>query len=285
MGLGTNDMTGTTLNVYRPNVWSKEVLSARTSNLVLVPRVKHYDRDIKSAGQTVEIPNLSNLTANLKVANTQVTLNGPTETKTTITINQHYESSFLLEDFAEIQSAYDAASEYTTKTGYALAEKMDYFVAAGLTAGASKSVGAFGTVISDTAILTANRYLDDAKAPSTDRYLVVTPQGKQELLAIDKYVRYDALGVASSSNSILNGRIGEIYGVEVSMSQNLVVTAGTPTQNNHILFHKEAYGIAVQKDITFESQRKAEYLGTLFVAQSLWGGAMLRTDHAVLVKS
>lgn len=281
MPLGTNDMTGTTLNVFRPNVWSKETLKARESNLVLVPRVKHYDRDIRSAGQTVEIPNLSNLTANLKVANTQVTLNGPTETKTTITINQHYESSFLLEDFAEVQSAYDAASEYTAKTGYALAEKMDAFVAKGLKDGASKSVSAYGSAITDTVILTANRYLDDAKAPSTERYLVVTPKGKQELLAIDKFVRWDALG---TGDAIKTGRIGELYGIEVSMSQNLVVTAGTPDEHNHLLFQKEAFAVAVQKDISFESQRKAEYLGTLFVAQSLWGGAVLRADHAVLVK-
>ena len=281
MPLGTNDMTGTTLNVFRPNVWSKETLKARESNLVLVPRVKHYDRDIRSAGQTVEIPNLSNLSANLKVANTQVTLNGPTETKTTITINQHYESSFLLEDFAEVQSAYDAASEYTAKTGYALAEKMDSFVASGLKTGASRSVGTFGTAINDTAILTANRYLDEAKAPTTERYLVVTPKGKQELLAIDKFVRWDALG---TGDAIKTGRIGELYGVEVSMSQNLVVTAGTPDEHNNLLFHKEAYAVAVQKDISFESQRKAEYLGTLFVAQSLWGGAVLRADHAVVVK-
>lgn len=282
MPLGTNDMTGTTLAVFRPNIWAKETLKARESNLVLVPRVKHYDRDIKSAGQTVEIPNLSNLTANLKVANTQVTLNGPTETKTTITINQHYESSFLLEDFAEIQSAYDAASEYTSKTGYALAEKMDGFVATGITDGAAQTIGTAGTALTSSILLTANRYLDDAKAPSTERYFVVTPKGKQELLGIDQFVRWDAVG---TGDAIRNGRIGELYGIEVSMSQNLVVTAGTPDVHNHLLFHKEAYAIAVQKDITFESQRKAEYLGTLFVAQSLWGGAMLRDDHAVVVRS
>lgn len=285
MGLGTDQMTGTTLSVFRPNIWSLETLKARESNLVLVPLVKHYDREVRSSGQTVEIPNLSNLSANLKVANTQVTLQAPTETKTTITINQHYESSFLLEDFAEIQSAYDAAAEYTQKTGYALAEKMDSFVATNMTSGASKTIGAAGTALTDTLILTANRYLDDAKAPSTERYFVVTPQGKQELLSIDKYVRYDALGVPGDANSIRNGRIGQIYGVEVYMSQNLQVDAGTPTTQNHLMFHKEAFAIAVQKNVTFEEQRKAEYLGTLYVAQSLWGGKILRSDHAVRVKS
>lgn len=282
MALGSDQMTGTTLNVFRPNIWAMETLKARESNLVLVPLVKHYDRDIASKGQTVEIPNLSNLTANAKAANTQVTLNGPTETKTTITINQHYESSFLLEDFAEIQSAYDAAREYTQKTGYALAEKMDRFVAVDLTANAAKTIGVAGTALNDNLILTANRYLDDAKAPQTERYFVVTPQGKQELLAIDKYVRYDALG---TGEAIKNGKIGQIYGIEVFMSQNLTTTAGTPVAQNHVMFHKEAYAIAVQKNVSFEEQRKTEYLGTLYVAQSLWGGKILRSDHAVVVKS
>jgi N4-gp56 family major capsid protein len=275
-------MTGTTLNVYRPNVWAKETLVARESVLVLVPKIKHYDRDIKSFGQTVEIPNTSNLTANAKVANTQVTLNAPTETKTTITINNHYECSFLLEDFADAQSAYDAASEYTEKTGYALAEKMDTSVVDCITDGVTKSAGAYGTALNDTTILVANRYLDEAKVPGPGRVFVVTPQGKQEMLAIDKYVRYDALGTGSA---IVNGKIGTIYDLDVLMSHNLRITAGTPTQNNHLMFHQEVAGIAVQKDIKFESQRKAEYLGDLYVAQALWGVKILRTDHGVVVKS
>lgn len=282
MALGANQMTGTTLAVFRPNVWAKEVLVARESTLVMVPRIKHYDRDIRAAGQTVEIPNLSNLTANQKVANTQVVLNAPTETKITLTINQHWESSFLLEDFAEIQSAYDAAAEYTKKTGYALAEKMDTTVVTEMTDNASSSVGAYGTVLSDTTILAGIRKLDEAKVPAIGRTLAVTPQGKVELLAIDKYVRYDALG---TGQAIANGKIGNIYGVEVVMSHNLKVTAATPTQNNHLLFHEEACAIAVQKDVSFESQRKTEYLGTLFVAQSLWGVKILRADHVVVVKS
>lgn len=285
MALGSNQVTVTTANVFRPNIWSMEALRAREKNLVLVPLVKHYDREISSKGQTVEIPNVSNLTANLKVANTQVTLNAPTETKTTVTINQHYECSVLIEDIVDAQSAYDLAQEYTEKVGYALAEKMDYFVAYTMSGNGTYTIGQYGAVLNDQVILAANRYLDDAKAPQTDRNFVVTPQGKQEMLNIDKYIRYDAIGVGGSSNSIMNGQIGEIYGVKVFMSQNLVVTAATPTQNNHLFFHKEALALAVQKDVKFASQRKEEYLGTLYVGQALWGGTVLRTDHIVTIKS
>lgn len=274
-------MTGTTLAVKRPNIWAKETLVARESNLVMVPRVKHYDRDIKNSGQTVEIPETSNLTVHAKVANTQVTLNAPTETKKTITINQHYECSFLIEDFADAQVAYDIASEYSEKTGFAIAEAMDTSVVDEITDNATYAAGAFGTALNDTTILVANRYLDDAKVPGTGRTLVVSPQGKQEMLAIDKYVRYDALG---TGQAIVNGKIGTIYDLDVLMSHNLRVTAATPTENNNLLFHKDACGVAVQKDIKYETQRKAEYLGDLYVAQALWGVEMLRADHAVVVK-
>lgn len=285
MALGSNQVTVTTASVFRPNVWSRETIKARESNLVLVPLVHSYSRDIRSNGQTVEIPLVSNLTANLKVANTQVTLNAPTETKKTITINQHYECSLLIEDIVDAQSAYDLAEAYTEKTGYALAEKMDNYVAVTMNGAGTYTIGQYGAVLNDQVILAANRYLDDAKAPQSDRAFVVTPQGKQEMLNIDKYIRYDAIGIGGEKNSIRNGQIGEIYGVRVYMSQNLVVTAATPTQNNHLFFHKDAMGLAVQKDVKYESQRKTEYLGTLYVAQALWGGVITRADHIVTIKS
>jgi hypothetical protein len=106
-GSGNVNIGTTAANVFRPNVWSSEVLMFVKANLVLLPLVKHYDAEVSSYGQTVEIPNVSAITANAKSQNTVVTLNYVTETKTTITINQHYESSFLLEDIAAIQSKSD----------------------------------------------------------------------------------------------------------------------------------------------------------------------------------
>lgn len=285
MALGTNDVTTTTLDAWAPNVWASEVLRARESRLVLVPLVKHYDRDIQAYGQTVEIPNMSNLTANAKVANTQVTLNAPTETKTTITINQYWEVSALIEDNADAQSRYDVVNEYRQKCGYGIAEKMDSFVANDMTDNFTETVGAYGTPINDTNFRAAVRILDDAKAPESDRYFVVTPQGKEEMLGVDKFVRYDAIGVGgSNANPIKTGRIGSLYDVEVLMSQNLVVEGATPTQNNSLFFQREAYAIAVQMSPKFERQRKTEYLADLVVCSALWGGEVLRADHGVLFK-
>lgn len=283
-GSGNVNIGVTAGNVFRPTVWSNEVLMFVKANLVLLPLVKHYDAEVQSYGQAINIPNVSTITANQKSQNTLVTLNYNIETQTVITINQHYESSFLLEDIEKIQSKYDLRTDYTQAAAYAIASKVDNTLATVMTNGFT-AYGAFGTALNDQVILFVNRYLDDAKAPQTNRSFVVTPQGKQEMLAIDKYIRYDAIGVGGDQNSIKNGQIGEIYGVQVFMSQNLVQLTTTPNQNNHLFFHQEALAVAMQENPRTQAAYKQEYLGWLVTVDVLFGTSALRPSFGFVVRS
>lgn len=253
------------------------------SNLVLAPLIKHYDADVKSSGQTLEIPNVSAISANLKSQNTVVTLNYNTETKTTITLNKHYESSFIVEDLVKVQSAYDLRSDYTQAAAYAIAEKVDGNIAAAMTS-AFTGYGAYGTALNDNLILTVNRYLSENKAPRSDRAIVVHPKGEAEMLAIDKYVRYDALGVGGDSNSIANGKIGRIYGADVFMSQNLVYLDTATDEYSSLFFHKEAFAIAMQLEPRTQAQYKQEYLGWLVTVDVLYGINQLRSGFGFVLK-
>jgi hypothetical protein len=285
---GNVNIGATAGSVFRPNIWSKEVLMFVKSNLVLLPLIKHYDAEVKSSGQTLEIPNVSSITANLKAQNTVVTLNYNTETKTTITLNKHYESSFVIEDLVKIQAAYDLRSDYTQAAAYAIAEKIDSNLATDMTTvwkAAGQAYGAYGTALNDNLILTVNRYLSENKAPRSDRSLVVHPKGEAELLAIDKYVRYDALGVGGNENSISNGKIGRIYGIDVFMSQNLVYLDTATDEYNHLLFHKEAWAIAMQQEPRTQAQYKQEHLGWLVTVDVLYGHGALRSNFGYVVKS
>jgi hypothetical protein len=279
-GSGNVNIGATAAGVFRPNVWSKEVLMFVKSNLVLLPLVKHYDADVKSAGQTLEIPNVSAITASLKAQNTAVTLNYNTETKTTITINKHYESSFLVEDLVKTQSAYDLRSDYTQAAAYAIAEKVDFSIASDMTTAFTK-YGAYGTALNDNLILTVNRYLSENKAPRTDRSIVVHPKGEAEMLAIDKYVRYDALG---TGEAIKNGKIGTLYGSEVFVSQNLVYLDTATDEYNSLFFHKEAWAVAMQVEPRTQAQYKQEYLGWLVTVDVLYGHTQLRTGFGFVLR-
>ena len=286
-GSGNVDIGVTAGNVFRPHVWSKETLMFVKSNLVLLPLIKHYDREVKKSGQTVEIPNVSTISANLKVENTAVTLNYNQETKTTITINRHYESSFLVEDILAVQSDYNTRSDYTQAAAYAIAESVDGDIATTVTTAwksGGYAYGTYGTAINDALILSINRYLSENKAPRSDRSIVVHPKGEQEMLAIDKYVRYDALGVGGDANSIKNGMIGRIYGAEVFMSQNLVYLDTATDEYNSLFFHKEAAAIAMQESPRTQTQYKQEFLGWLVTVDVLYGVTTLRDGFGYVIR-
>lgn len=280
-GSGNVNIGKTAAGAFLPDVWSKEVLMFVKKNLVLLPLIKHYDADVSSSGQTLEIPNVSAITANLKAQNTVVTLNYNTETKTTITLNKHYESSFIVEDLVKAQSAYDLRSDYTQAAAYAIAEKVDSDLATNMTSTWTK-YGAPGTALNDTLILAINRYLSENKAPRTDRAIVVHPKGEAEMLAIDKYVRYDALG---TGEAIQNGKLGTIYGADVYMSQNLVYLDTTTDEYNHLFFHKEAWAVAMQQEPRTQAQYKQEYLGWLVTVDVLYGHAQLRDGFGFVMQS
>jgi len=116
------NITTTTAAVFIPEVWSAETLRAAEAALVVAPLVKRYDALVKSRGDTIHIPKISNLSANDKTANTEVTTQAIAETEVTININKWKEASFEIEDIVKVQSNYDLMAEYTekakpTKTG------------------------------------------------------------------------------------------------------------------------------------------------------------------------
>lgn len=271
--------------VFIPEVWSSEIIRATESNLVLADKVKRFDGDVKTKGDVIHIPELSNLTAHAKSAGTAVTLNTPTETEKTITVNQHYETSFMIEDISKVQSAYNLMSEYTGKAGYSIAKNVDSAIA-GLYSGLSQYVGDGSTDVSDTNIIRAVQYLDDADAPEMDRFFVIKPSAKADLMAIDKFVLRTGPGWTTSDSPILNGAKengfwGDIYGVKVFVSTNLVTQVATPTVVHNLMFQKEAFGLAMQQAPRTQSSYKQEYLATLVTVDVLYGLAELRDTFAV----
>lgn len=298
MALGTDQMTISTGDVFLPEVWSRETQRATEASLVLANLVKRFDAELTDGGDVLHVPKVSNLSAYAKAANTQVTLNAPTETEFTMNINRHYESSYLVEDRLKAQSKYNVLDEYSKKAGYAIAQRIDADLA-GLYSGLSQYVGNSTTDITDANIVRAIQYLDDANAPQSDRYFVIKPAGLAHIRAIDKFSRYDALGIAPSvvvngglanGNGIIkrigpNGFVGVIYNLEVYMTTNLTEEAGTSDVVHNLVFHKEAFALGMQLKPRTQFQYKQEYLGTLATTDALWGFGEYRDSFAVDFRS
>jgi hypothetical protein len=284
MGYGTDHMTTTTAAVFVPEVWTKRAEIAREKSLVMSKRVLRKDSDVSSGGDTDHIPFASNLDVNPVSDQTEVTFQSPTETEITITLNRHYESSFVIQDKTRLQSKYDLAKIYPSRAGYAVAKQMDTDLT-GLYSGLSQSVGDGSTNLTEANLVLGLQYLDDADAPEDDRSFVVKPAGMTDLRQIARFTEYQTTGNNKAPMVGGNGGyVGNIYGVPVFMSGNIQTVAGTPSVVHNLLFHRDAFALAVQKSISLERERRASYLSDGFITSALWGYTDLRDDHAVDVR-
>src|SRR3990172_9676250 len=109
------NITTTTGAQFIPEIWSAETVRAAEAALVMAPLVRRADSQVKSRGDTLHLPNISNLTENDKTQGSEVTTQTITETQTNLSIDQWKEVSFEVEDIVKVQSQYDLRSEYTSK--------------------------------------------------------------------------------------------------------------------------------------------------------------------------
>jgi len=277
-GFGTAHQTVTTGANFIPEIWSKDVQRATESNLVAGKLVKRFDAEVAAKGDILHIPLISNLVATAKSASTAVTFQSPTENKVDLTVNAHYESSILIEDILDNQSAYNLAQEYKEKMSYALSKKVDTDVLA-LYTNLSQSSGTSGVQPSDDDVLRGIQFLDAADAPNKDRAFIMGPSCKAALLGIDRYVSTDFTGAGDIP--VKTGLFGQRYGLLFYVSTNL------PTDSNgymvNQMIHKEAYACAIQKNITMKSDYVIEHLATAYVAQVLYGVITYRAAFGVTI--
>ncbi len=295
MALGTNQVTTTTAATFIPEVWSDEIVAAYKKNLVAANLIKKMNFKGKK-GDTVHIPAPTRGSASAKSANTQVTLIAATEGEKTVSINQHWEYSRLIEDIVEAQALSSLRQFYTDDAGYALARQVDTTLVrlgrganggdgsadyTGAYSGADGTTAYTGTAgaLTDAAIRRSIQRLDDNDVPMDGRFLIVPPSSRNTLMGIARFTEQAFVGESGSANTIRNGEIGNVYGIPVFVSTN----ADTATDGDRIclLAHKEFAVLVEQMGVRTQTQYKQEWLGTLFTADVLFGAGELRDGSAV----
>lgn len=283
-------LTTTTSAVFIPEVWSVETLRAAERALVMAPLVKRYDTLVKQRGDTIHVPHVSNLTANDKTQTAEVTLQTVTETETTIAIDQWKEVSFEIEDIVKVQSQYDLRSEYTSKAGYAIAKEVDTALFGLISLLTTTPIGTYGTDIGDAEIVAAIQTLDEADAPMEDRFFVIAPSVKASIMQLDKFVKADYLGQYDLPTPVKKGANnrylwGDIYGIPTYYTNQVPVVAGTPIETSNVMFHKEAFALAMQLSPRTQASYWQKDLAWLVTCDTIYGVKELRTDFGVEVRS
>lgn len=290
MALGTNHMTTTTGNVFRPDIWSQEILRKFEATLVLANKVQRYDQDVVNKGKTIQIPKLSNLSALDKVSNTEVSLQAPTETSISLSLDKHKHTAFLVEDLLDAQANYNLLSEYTQKAGYAIKRAVDTDLA-NLATGFSTSKGTYNTTLTVQVMLDSVQALDDNDVPDEDRCWVLRPHAVADLRTLSDYMRYDGTGYAGghayggigqADKKRPNGLRGMLYGSEVYGTSQV---AQTGNNISNLYIHREALALAMQKAPRVQSDYKVEHLGHLVVADVIYGVVETRDEAGIELRN
>lgn len=291
---------------------------------------------------TIHIPVPSRGSANAKVVGSQVTLNQNNSSEVQVVIDKWFEHSIVIEDIIAVQSLPSLRRFHTDDAGYALATRIDrdlFLLVAGLQGGSiagatnlfetavigsdgstafSGASGGNGTAITDAGLRKTLQTLDDADVPFTGRCLVIPPVMKNVLMGLSRFTEQAFVGEAGMSNTIRNGKLGDVYGVEIYVStacpwihcnsvtstQSVTFSSTAPTGASYAdefgltvdwststpsdtkyrvaaLLHKDALVFAEQQGVRSQAQYKQEYLGTLYTADTIYGVKELRDNAGI----
>lgn len=289
MALGTDHFTTTTADVMIPEIWGSRVNNFYRANLKAASFFEDWSEEVSQGGDIVHVPNISEMTAKSKTAETEVTLSAPTETDVDLTINNHQHVAFIIEDVvaSKIKKSYKAQETYARNAGYTVAATLEDAILA-LFTGFSQTVGDSSTDLNDSNIRQAIAYLDSADVPMEDRAFFLHPNVIwKQLMGIDKFTLVQN---TNGADPVLKGQVGLLYGIPVVGTSRLSTSNGSRIG---ALAHKSAIAFATAniaggstpESVRLQTEYVLEYLGWMTVADIMFGVIENRDTSGVYIKT
>lgn len=298
----------TTIGVTAAADFIPEIVANRAlevlRNQIVVARLVARDSEYVSArvGQKISVPFVGAVTANPKAAGSAVTLQAPSNSAVEITLDKHYETSFLIEDAAQAMANQELIDRLVEAAVPALAEQIEESIIEAM-GDATNSVGTYGTDLSYATVLSANKKLTDGKAPRSGRALLISTKDAVALKSDEDLQAYFAYGQAQ----LAEGSIGRLDGFDVYESQLVPAVAGTPVQTRNFAFQRNGVILAMRalpevpagmgaRTATIRDSESGlmvravyayspTYLGMQLTLDALWGVAIARQGLVVEVKA
>lgn len=290
MALGSNHITTSHADVMIPEIWGERVNNFYRRKLKGANFFEDWSEDVAEGGDTINVPNVSEMSANSKSVGDQVTLERNTETDTTLEINKHQHVAFVIEDAvgSKIKGSYKAQELYAKNAGYTVASTLEDEIF-DLFKSFTNSVGDSSNEIGDSEIREALGYMDSNDVDMDEVAFFLHPNVIwNQLMGIDKFTLVQN---TAGADPVMQGQVGLLYGKPLISSSRLPTDDGARVG---ALAHPGAIAYATanatpgatEDTVRLQSQYLLDYLGTLVVADIIFGVKMNRdTDGGVLIKA
>lgn len=238
-------LNNTTNAKFIPTIIAQKALGRFGAYMNLAKTVsRDFEWTPARVGQTLNIPKRGTLSVNDKTAGSSFTLQNPTATDVSVTLNKHKEVTLLLDDVTSVLQNQDVLNGYAEDAGIALAEAVEEEIAK-LHSSITSTVtfDATSDATKNASMLAIRKHFVDQKVPKLEtRYLYADASMINELLEVDRFARADALGKAGV---IETGALMNIYGLNIFESQ-LIQTSGSPVAYHNLAYTKNAFVLATR---------------------------------------
>jgi len=258
-----------------PELWRDAILDYAERKFVLRNQVQDFSSMLSGGGDILHIPKVTEETAAAKSAGSAVTYSANTDGKIDLTVDQHHYEAKKIEDIVKVQESADLFNAYAKSMGYALAKKVENYLAVDIlqSATANDVTLAADNTATTALIRSGLQKLLDAGYDYTDgeTYLYGSPAFYMSVLSLGDFTEAQKRGDGTNPN--VSGNVMQAYGMSVFPSTDWDDDGGTGDESATI-FNKNGVYFAQQVAPRVQSQYDIDHLATSVVADVLFGAVL-----------
>ncbi len=270
------NVTVTTAANFIPELWADAILDYAERKFSLKNQVTDVSSLLSGGGDTLHIPRVDEETAAAKSADSAVTYSANTDGKTDLSIDQHFYEAKRIEDVVRVQESADLFNMYAKSMGYALAKKVENYLAVDIIQSATANdvtLATDNTLLSSEIRSGTQSLMDIGVDYTSETYLYCSPAAYNSLFALDEFSLANEAGRASAH---VTGSQGSIMGMDAFYSVDWDDDGGTGDESASI-FTKDSVVFAMQIAPRVQSAYDIDYLSTSVVADVLFGASLVQS--------
>jgi hypothetical protein len=295
----TDAYTASDLAAMIPEIWSDIVNEPNFPAAVASNFFTDLSSYMSAGGDIVHVPNIYTNVFSASTQSTQgnaVVDQSVAQVDTTLTVNTHKYVAFIIgdKDMKQLASKYGLNEKYARVAQNVLVDALEASIFGLWSSLSTNTVGDTATVLTDAEIVEAIEKLDSLnyKTQMEGAFFFHPFVYWRQIATIAKYYTWNTSQIAVIRDGNFGkmdasrGLRGQLYGIPIITSTNVV--KGLSTYRN-LLAVPAAFGFAIQSNgggrVRVQSQYMLQNLGTLTVADIIYGVAVLREPAAVLINS
>ena len=275
--------TTVSLNDLLPTI-VQEALFVANERSIMRGLVKNYSLG-QAQGKTIQVPiypvqTAASLTEGDEFSNTEVSTNVATFTVGQVGLRT------IVTDMALQASASNVVADLGQLFGNAIAKKIDQDLMGKFADFTTNVIGSSSTTITAALVMQGLTKLKSAGVPTEGLACVLHPSVAYDLKAAltnQGAVAFTGGAYGPVANqAMMDGYVGNLFGMMVFESSNApLITGGAAGDYQGAIFHRDALGFGLMRDIQIETQRRASYLGTDVVASAMYGVGTVYEGYGV----